>query len=952
VSGLQRCGLRFATWLLVLGVAPAAHGQAVGTTTGIIDGVITDASGAVVTGAVVTASSDALMAARSTESDLEGRYRLPNVPPGLYTLTFSAAGMTTIRRESIYVGVSASVSVDVTLHLATVEETVIVERGAPAIDRQSTTIVTTFDATALTSLPGARSMWSILTATPGVFVGRTDVGGNEAATGIPFSAYGLRGATKPMVEGIVVAGISGTGFTLDYGSFEEAAIGTAAHAAEHGVSGLVLQFTTKSGGNRYRGAFYGDYENEAWQSFNVTDDQILRGAPGTGALPARDVNRLASYSDVNTDIGGFIRRNAAWWYSSFRRQEVSAMSVNFPVEPLMTRMTSGTAKVTLQQSVHRFVAFGQIGRNRQPNRLEAFTPAGGGGVNTRLYESAATADQRLLGWIWKGEWNASLRNDLFLEARAGSFAINRSQQPLTRSPRFEDVGNMIVRGGNRTWQERSRNNQAHGSISYFTNDRLGSHQINAGGQVLRRTADETWTEGYPGDVLHVLRNGEPIEVYFFQTPSTAKSGIWLYSTYAADSWRIRNRLTLNLGVRFERLRIFLPEQTHDAGRFNPIAQTFAAVDSVVAWNVVAPRLGASIDLTGDGRTVLKVNYGRYSLSPGLDTGFNASPNTNPWWERHSWTDSNESGVWERLEEGNQLARRGGTTVESLDPNLELPFLRELAVWIERELPAHINLRSGMVWRGERQHYARQNISLPYEAFTAPLTLTDPGMDGVVGTADDGGTIQAYAPGAPYAGLAAVNMVRNVPGSDSRYVTWDLTATRRFNGRWSLTTGFARMWNRDHASAYSGQSIRANTYPVTPNDLINASASGQYRFTMWTAKVHGTYLAPWDTQLTPSLRLQSGQPFGRTFSASIPGLGNTRILAEPIGTRRMDRIVMMDVRIEKGFRVAGRRAAVFVDVFNLFNSNAEQNLSWSSGAFLRPLDIVAPRILRLGARLDW
>jgi hypothetical protein len=164
------------------------------------------------------------------------------------------------------------------------------------------------------------------------------------------------------------------------------------------------------------------------------------------------------------------------------------------------------------------------------------------------------------------------------------------------------------------------------------------------------------------------------------------------------------------------------------------------------------------------------------------------------------------------------------------------------------------------------------------------------LDGLVGTSDDGGAIQAYGPGTEYAGLPQVNMVRNVPNSDSRYVTWDLTMVRRFSGRWLLSAGFAHTWNRDHANAYSGQPVRTNTYPVTPNDLINAATNGQYVFTIWNAKLHSTYVAPWDIQLTSSLRVQSGQPFGRTFAASIEGLGRSvRILAEPIGTRRMDRI---------------------------------------------------------------
>jgi hypothetical protein len=152
------------------------------------------------------------------------------------------------------------------------------------------------------------------------------------------------------------------------------------------------------------------------------------------------------------------------------------------------------------------------------------------------------------------------------------------------------------------------------------------------------------------------------------------------------------------------------------------------------------------------------------------------------------------------------------------------LLDEFAAWIERELPARINVRSGVIWRGERQHFARQNISLPFEAFTVPITLTDPGPDGLVGTPDDGGAIQAYGPGPEYDGRS-VSMVRNIPDSDSRYVTWDLTAMRRFDGRWSLSAGFAHTWNRDHASSYSGRNIRTNAYPVTPNDFINAGRGG-------------------------------------------------------------------------------------------------------------------------------
>jgi hypothetical protein len=106
------------------------------------------------------------------------------------------------------------------------------------------------------------------------------------------------------------------------------------------------------------------------------------------------------------------------------------------------------------------------------------------------------------------------------------------------------------------------------------------------------------------------------------------------------------------------------------------------------------------------------------------------------------------------------------------------------------------------------------------------------------------------------------------------------------------------------------------------------------------------------RVTPLLRHQSGQPFGRTFTTRL-NYGTVRILAEPMGTRRMDHLTVFDVRVEKGFRLGGaRRIAGFVDVFNVLNANPEQNMNWGSVSFLRPISIVAPRIARVGVKFDW
>ncbi len=297
--------------------------------------------------------------------------------------------------------------------------------------------------------------------------------------------------------------------------------------------------------------------------------------------------------------------------------------------------------------------------------------------------------------------------------------------------------------------------------------------------------------------------------------------------------------------------------------------------------------------------------------------------------------------------------RKKTAIESLDPALQLAFLREAGAWIEHELPASVGLRSGLVWRGERRPFMRQNATWPFDAFTVPFPVIDPGPDGRRGTADDGAAIELHQLGSGLADLPAVHVVRNVPDAGSHYWTWEVTATRRASGRWSLVAGLAHTWSREQAGAYAGQPVRQNMYPLTPNDLINTGEDGRHEFRIWTARLHGTYMAPWGVRVTPLLRQQAGQPFGRTFVAQT-NYGSVRVLAEPIGTRRMDHITLLDVRVEKGVPLGGHRhLAGFVDVFNLLNANPTQNASWSSGgAFLRPLSILPPRAARAGVKLQW
>jgi outer membrane receptor protein involved in Fe transport len=374
-----------------------------------------------------------------------------------------------------------------------------------------------------------------------------------------------------------------------------------------------MQFISKSGGNQYRGALYTDYLNKDWQSFNIATEQIRRGAQGGAALSPHEANRLSSYLDINADIGGYIKPDTLWWYSSVRHQDVSARQVNFPVKPVQTSLSHFNGKVTYRAAQDtRLIVFGHAGRNHQPNRLDPFGPTGSGlSPATAVNESQeATAEQLARGWVWKGEWNSVVNDAVFFEVRVGQFGANRAQKPHGDAPRFEDVGTLIVAGGNRDWQQNFRRSQVLGSLSYFEDGRSGTHHFKIGGEIFRTTVTEIWRRAYPGDVLHLLRNGTPLEVYLFEAPSRSEDGLWSSAAYANDSWRVSNRLTLNLGLRFDRYRVFLPEQAHPSGRFSSMSRTFPAVDNLIDWNLLAPRIGLIHDLAGDGKTLAKLSYGQ------------------------------------------------------------------------------------------------------------------------------------------------------------------------------------------------------------------------------------------------------------------------------------------------------------------------------------------------------
>ena len=218
-------------------------------------------------------------------------------------------------------------------------------------------------------------------------------------------------------------------------------------------------------------------------------------------------------------------------------------------------------------------------------------------------------------------------------------------------------------------------------------------------------AVETDFFGFPNPTnsVSVLNNGAATQVDIYESSNTSISGTWTMAGYVADSWQVHSRLTVNLGVRFDRHRAYLPDQTGPGG------QSFSEVSNAVDFNNWAPRLGASWQLGSDRRTIVKATYGMYWLYPGSGLGASLNPNASMWFRRYAWADTNGSGQWESVEESRLISVQGGSTSTVFDPDLENTYVRRPRLSRTRD---RRRLRSENRLRMEREtpgarHHRRQ-----------------------------------------------------------------------------------------------------------------------------------------------------------------------------------------------------------------------------------------------------
>jgi hypothetical protein len=959
---MKRWSIIALTFVLAISLPAAAFAQGGGaSSTGTIQGRITDAQGAVLPGVTVTATSPALLGTQTTVSSETGNYRFPAVPPGAFDLTFELAGFNTVKREGIQITLGFTAQVNVELALATLQETVTVTGESPVIDTSATRIQQNFKLEQLQSIPNGRDMWALLAVTPSVQMGRIDVGGNRAGTQTGYTAYGFSGQVRVLIEGInTTEGTGGAGFYFDYASLEEAFLGTSGQSAEMPNPGVQSQFIARSGGNRFAGEYHVDWYNNGLQGSNIpseyTAPNAFNGSNGSNAIREHS-NEIEGYYDWDINVGGPIKKDKLWWFFTYRDQKNQVAQPNFQFDKTFdTRLWNPVTKWTYQMNQkNKLIGYFQWGQKEQPNRLPFAAYTYSSPDQTFMQDSGS--------WVYKAEWNGTINDRLYIEARYGDFGY---YFPLiansTANYFWRDTGLAILDGAHQIWQLDRDRKQYTGAATYFLDTGAGSHTFKFGGELLKEQAWEGYLQQWGGNIDHIYNNNVSNQVVFgLQTATdagklsahdklTSRSALDALGFFLNDTWA-HGRMTVNAGMRYDRYRGWLPEQEQLASSTGPVsvpARTFPQTEFFV-WNVFAPRIGAIFDLSGDGRTVLKGNYGLYWHNPGVGVGSSGNPNTAGKSATYTWNDANRDKRWQP---GEELARTSASLegAVSVDPNIKAPYTHEASFWLERQLTDTMGMRGGFVYKTEEDLITTYQPGRPPSAYTVPFNFTDIGLDGRSGTSDDRivpmlGICTAtgsLCPGGSVAAAFPTNSVVMNVDRYSRYKTIEVSMNKRYGNKWSASMGYG----------YTMLTDFPNGFPQNPNQ------PGVGDRTLWNFKATASYDVAWGMRLSPVLRHQSGSNFARTLAIAAPsGSGLTATgtaYADAPDANRQDNIWVFDTRLEKDFRIKNNvRIRGMLDFFNITNSHASETITQATGlSYWKPSAILAPFTMRLGFRFMW
>jgi hypothetical protein len=282
-----------------------------------ITGVVKDASGAVLPGVTVEASSDVLIEkTRSAVTDGGGQYRIVDLRAGVYTVTFSLNGFSTVKREGVELTGSFTASINADMRVGTVQETITVTGETPIVDVQSIRRQVTVSNEVISNMPAARSYAGVMQLIPAT---TSQVGSNldiQVTPGMLVfgGAGGRNNEARIQVDGLNTgAAFNGAGvssYVPDISNAQEISMTTSGGLGEAEVGGPSFSIVPKTGGNSFKGTVYASNVTKGMVGDNYTDELKARGLTTPG--------KLYKLWDYNVGLGGPVAKDKVWFFFQFR----------------------------------------------------------------------------------------------------------------------------------------------------------------------------------------------------------------------------------------------------------------------------------------------------------------------------------------------------------------------------------------------------------------------------------------------------------------------------------------------------------------------------------------------------------------------------------------------------------------------------------------------------------
>jgi hypothetical protein len=1050
-------------YLLLVPMFLACAGMALAQSgTGSIFGQVTDSSSALMPGVKVTLSGPALLQPMVVTTSDAGSYQFPNIPVGLYSVQFELSGYRTFLRENIRIDIGFNAQINAQMEVSTVQQSVEVSGAAPVIDTQSTAESSELDQQSLTELPVARSYYNEVELSGGANESAKDVGGAQNLNQPSFVALGDNsGQNRYFYDGADIgpSGMSNA-MWVDFNSVQEMQVLDGGADASVQTSGMSINMVVKSGSDKLHGSFHDFEEGQTFESNNFNAATRLALAPaGTSAgnplTHFRDIGGEVGGPAIKGRLWywGDYGYNGVWvgadkvYQTTPGCSAVAANQLGYSWSTVRSCLFSFPTllkylvyKVGWQPFQHNTFTFTNEYSNKEVlyNGLTSLVPListrpqnaacgshfnwGGLGDIAPLYPGAARG---LLLWncgwpalfkwddqhVINGHWVVDANFIHF--AKRNQFALQNENLYFNTAVQLEQASGAIT-ASNAGVVEFQPMNQFQITTNYSLPGKWGgNHTIKVG---YNWTRFENWeTNNMGGAAEEIFSSGtaapfsKPLAVNFYRygyvNQFLRQQNIYVEDTYSHKRW------TLNLGIRWDHqtdseVGLNIAASPYE-GQLDMNGIPFSFLPAVnypgaqggVAWNTFAPRLGATYDLLGTGKTVLKASFAQYfdqRTSGQLADAYNTiGAGTNQAFVQFPWNGAQANGL--PLMSGvntktlrtfannyNPANPANTKSANSVDPNIKDPKTNEVTVGVSQQVAAGFGLTVTYTYRRYTDFiWSRLNglSSANYvpcqtsPTAAVPCTVVNPNTGVATTTVLPATTcpttvaptaptqcvpVTYYVPNIP---LPSAYTLANIPDYHISYQGLQFVARKLMSHNWmfngSVTIQSTRQfWTAPDAYQDPTNIAQENGAQFAPT----SSPGGGFPVSVavnsrWNSRFGGQYRLPMGFALSAFDDLTQGYPYLSTINVS--GRANqaptVAVLVAPPGTQRFSVSQDVNFRIENNFSIRERLKIVpSLDFYNTFNSfsilGQQPNQNSASANYIEYA--LSPRVLRLGIVLNF